>query len=391
MSKKRARLNVESLESRLVLSHPAGLPALVAAPLPHHPHLLAGPVSHHAKAAGVANVIINPPPPIIKSSPVNFPPGLKAAEAWDAIMAKAKQLGGQFTGSRLSDLQAVPGGYRVLFQNCDIYDSDYTGAHEVHGAIRDHYNALGGPRSFLGLPTCDVVDLLGNGQVVHFQGGSIYWSPSTGAHEVHGAIRDEWASLGWQNSFLGYPTSDEMDDGAGGRVSYFQGGKILWTLQDGATAVPLSQTYDSGWLTTDDPLGGFVHLVVTSDGWVTWQSHARDSGFDNEAYSFVVAMAFPDGHVITFQHSGSTEGTNTWRPWHDPNRDDDYTNTEFNQFIHDHAYELSGVKFKAFAVAHDSTLQAIESYAESLIDDFVKSFVQQLGQDAAKGVESLFI
>ncbi|GAB16036.1 hypothetical protein ARGLB_105_00010, partial [Arthrobacter globiformis NBRC 12137] len=42
----------------------------------------------------------------------------------------------------------------------------------------------------------------------HFSGSggaSIYWSPKTGAHEVHGAIRAKWAALGWEKGPLGYP------------------------------------------------------------------------------------------------------------------------------------------------------------------------------------------
>jgi hypothetical protein len=241
MSKKRARLNVESLESRLVLSHPAGLPALVAAPVPHHPPFLAGPVSHHAEAGPVANPIINPPPPIINPPPVIFPHGLKAAEAWDAIMAKANQLGGQFTGPRLSGLQAVQGGYRVLFKNCDIYDSDYTGAHEVHGAIRDEFNVV---QKLLGLPTSDEMDVPGmkGARMNTFQGGAIYWSQSTGAHAVHGAIGAKYNSLGGP-AVYGLPISEEqgIPDGQlipNVQVQYFQGGRaILWAAATGAHAV----------------------------------------------------------------------------------------------------------------------------------------------------------
>jgi len=54
-----------------------------------------------------------------------------------------------------------------------------------------------------------------------------------GAHEVHGAIRDEWQRLGWERSFLRYPVSDEGDT-PGGRVSFFEGGKIEWTPAGGA-------------------------------------------------------------------------------------------------------------------------------------------------------------
>lgn len=32
-------------------------------------------------------------------------------------------------------------------------------------------------------------------------------------HEVHGAIRDKWASLGYERGLLGYPISDEMNEG----------------------------------------------------------------------------------------------------------------------------------------------------------------------------------
>src|SRR5262249_39819215 len=60
----------------------------------------------------------------------------------------------------------------------------------------------------------------------HFTGGrSIYWTSTTGAHAVYGAIRDKWASMGWERSLLSYPVSDETDAGNGGRGSYFSGQK----------------------------------------------------------------------------------------------------------------------------------------------------------------------
>ncbi len=62
---------------------------------------------------------------------------------------------------------------------------------------------------------------------------SIYWTPQTDAHEVHGAIRDKWASLGWERSRLRYPVSDERGF-PGERVSEFEGGVIVWTPAGGA-------------------------------------------------------------------------------------------------------------------------------------------------------------
>jgi hypothetical protein len=79
----------------------------------------------------------------------------------------------------------------------------------VIGAIRDKWLSLGGEGSFLGQPLTDELTTPdGVGRFNHFQGGSIYWTPNTGAFEVHGAIRDRWAELGWERSYLGYPTSD---------------------------------------------------------------------------------------------------------------------------------------------------------------------------------------
>lgn len=56
---------------------------------------------------------------------------------------------------------------------------------EVCGAIRDKYNSLGGPLSFLLLPTSgELVNPDGFGRRNHFANGPIYWSAATGAHPV---------------------------------------------------------------------------------------------------------------------------------------------------------------------------------------------------------------
>jgi len=97
--------------------------------------------------------------------------------------------------------------------------------------------SLGGVNSGLGYPVTDESGTPdGIGRYTHFQGGSIYWSPSTGAHEVHGAIRDRWAQLGWEQSYLGYPISDEEPSSHPNctRQSRFQGGTIFWSASQGA-------------------------------------------------------------------------------------------------------------------------------------------------------------
>jgi uncharacterized protein with LGFP repeats len=72
----------------------------------------------------------------------------------------------------------------------------------------------------------------GRGSERDYENGAILWTPQTGAFEVHGAIRDLWASMGWERSKLGYPVSDEMDM-PGGRLSRFEGGEIRSLDADG--------------------------------------------------------------------------------------------------------------------------------------------------------------
>jgi uncharacterized protein with LGFP repeats len=141
---------------------------------------------------------------------------------------------------------AKQGGLRYGPQNGDFQYftsgtvSDNSGqVHEVHGAIETKYLQLYRPVSVLGYPVIDQTPTRnGIGAYNHFQMGSIYWSPTTGAHEVHGAIRQEWASLGWEKSYIGYPTTDELITADGiGRYNLFQGGSIYWTPATGARDV----------------------------------------------------------------------------------------------------------------------------------------------------------
>jgi hypothetical protein len=98
------------------------------------------------------------------------------------------------------------------------------------------YQSLGGSTSFLGLSISPVFTLKNGGIGRHYQGGSIYWSSATGAHEVHGAIRDVWASTGWENGYLGMPISDDTTAYNGQVVvSHFSGGDIYWTPTSGAS------------------------------------------------------------------------------------------------------------------------------------------------------------
>ena len=109
--------------------------------------------------------------------------------------------------------------------------SPKTGAHVVQGAIRAKWIALGAETGALGYPITDEKGTPDKkGAYNHFSGSngsSIYYSPATGAHAVQGVIRAKWASLGWETSRLGYPTSDQRLIPTG-RVSEFQHGRLTW-------------------------------------------------------------------------------------------------------------------------------------------------------------------
>jgi glucose/arabinose dehydrogenase len=159
-------------------------------------------------------------------------PGIGEWEVHGGIRDKWAALGWELSvlGYPTTDETGTPDGSGRFnhFQHGSIYYHPNVGIYEVHGGIRDKWAALGWERSALGYPTTDETGTPdGNGRFNHFQTGSIYYYPGVGIWEVRGAIRDRWAALGWEKSYLGYPTSDEHD-WAGLRRSNFQFGYITW-------------------------------------------------------------------------------------------------------------------------------------------------------------------
>lgn len=143
----------------------------------------------------------------------------------------------------------VPGGRQQEFDGGVVYWSPTTGAHIVRGAIRGEYRAQGGP-AVLGLPSTDEQPL-GGGVSQVFQRGQIHWSGRTGAHTTHGAVQALWAAQGWEKGQLGYPTGSELTGLAGGGASQtFQGGTVFWSPSTGAAAVKggiLGRYGANGW------------------------------------------------------------------------------------------------------------------------------------------------
>jgi uncharacterized protein with LGFP repeats len=130
----------------------------------------------------------------------------------------------------------VKNGCFQQFQGGSLYWSPATGAQLVRGPIRDMWGATGWETGWLGYPTSDVVcGLRGGGCFQHYQFGSIYSSAATGVHPVNAQLQAKWASMGWETGGLGYPTTDVWCGLVnGGCFQQFQGGSLYWTAGTGA-------------------------------------------------------------------------------------------------------------------------------------------------------------
>jgi uncharacterized protein with LGFP repeats len=215
---------------------------------------------------------------VFQGGTIYWSPSTGAHVVYGAIGAEYNGLGGPAGyGLPTSDEANVPGapGARVTnFQNgASIYWSAGTGAHEVHGAIAADYNSVGGPAGY-GLPLTDEADVPGvpGARFNSFQnGGTIYWSAGTGAHEVHGAINAEYASIGGPAGVLGLPLSDEtVAPGGVGRYNYFVGGGVYWSAQTGARASILFTPQFGAENAMD---GGAYKLSSTSIFLIFWGSY----------------------------------------------------------------------------------------------------------------------
>ncbi|WP_415977471.1 LGFP repeat-containing protein [Rhodococcus sp. 077-4] len=114
---------------------------------------------------------------------------------------------------------------RALPGCADFWNAEMNRWFMVCGRILDKYNEFGGPGGKLGPPTSDEITNPGNtGKRTSFRNdSSIYWSGTTDAHQIGGAIGAEWARQGWEGGNHGYPTTDELSTpGGGGKYNHFQ-------------------------------------------------------------------------------------------------------------------------------------------------------------------------
>lgn len=160
------------------------------------------------------------------------------------IEAKYLSLGGclGFLGAPVHEQRVTPDGQGryMAFVNGSIYWRADLGAHVVRGEIRELWREFNWEAGPLGYPLTDeTVAPDGVGRFGHFEGGSIYWTAETGAHEVRGAIRDKWIEMGAEAGPLGYPIAGEQATSTG-VLTFFQRGTITWTRATGLVAVAIT-------------------------------------------------------------------------------------------------------------------------------------------------------
>ncbi len=166
-----------------------------------------------------------------QSGSIYWHPALGAFSVRNAIRDKWQQLGWETgpLGYPVTDQIDIPGGLGRYnhFQNGSIYELPALGAFSVQGAIRQVWEQLGWESGPLGFPITDQLATPdGVGRYNHFQNGSVYEHPDTGAVSVQGAIRDAWERSGWEAGPLGYPTGEAREDVGGLLLGRFQGGVI---------------------------------------------------------------------------------------------------------------------------------------------------------------------
>jgi len=126
---------------------------------------------------------------------------------------------------------AAAGGVVQRFERGQISWKASTGAWETAGGVGIRWAQIGGPwPGGLGFPVGAEFSGKDGGRIQSFEHGAIYWSWGTGAWETYGNIRDQWAASGFEYGWYGYPVGPELEY-LGGRRQDFQGGALLWNVQ----------------------------------------------------------------------------------------------------------------------------------------------------------------
>lgn len=154
-------------------------------------------------------------------------------------------------GSCVTNEYDVKDGRAQDFRGGRAYWSKDTGAQVLFGRIGARYSEFGGPDSWLGFPVSgEMATPDGKGRYVHFQNGSIYWSPENNAHAIPKDMFEAWGKQKYESGGLGYPVKDVAENN-GHYIQKFQGGYVVRTKDKGAFTIhgEIAKKYESANLT----------------------------------------------------------------------------------------------------------------------------------------------
>lgn len=117
-------------------------------------------------------------------------------------------------------------GIQQNFQNGTVFYSSKTGTRAIRGAIKTQFEHYGLNKT--GFPTSDETKSAANGVWQTFQRGTFYWKSNTGAHLVTNGFLTRYGQNGYEHGYLGYPTSDEYNDRGHSRQD-FEHGRFCWS------------------------------------------------------------------------------------------------------------------------------------------------------------------
>lgn len=189
---------------------------------------------------------VEAPQPAPPESTTSAPPVAKTTpDKWEPTESPKSTV---IPGQMRSDREEIPGGFtkeeadlaetneakRLMSRAAPGCQDYWPSPHQVCGAIRDKYNSLGGPSSFLLWPTSSEIrnpDNVGVRQT--FNNGPIYWHPNAGAHPVVNSFFHRWGVHGYEGGWMGYPITDEIVHAdAVGRRQEFSNGAIYVAFQN---------------------------------------------------------------------------------------------------------------------------------------------------------------
>lgn len=209
-----------------------------------------------------------------KTAPVADVPVVKSA-----MTLKGESLNGTLGAKVRGEVYSADGtsGYQRYELGFVVWSAK-TGAWVSQGAIRDRWASTGYESGVLGFPKGDEIKTT-TGSYQKYENGYILWSEASGAHLSVWPIRSAFAREGYESGRLGYPTG-EVVTSATGSYQRYQNGYILYSP---ATGAHISQgAIRSAWAKTGYETGTL--------GYPTTDEYAVSGGIEQKFQKGVITI-----------------------------------------------------------------------------------------------------